>query len=201
MSNTSEHFTQAAERFDRSPTSQQLSAMAEKIWPLLALDPKQHWLDFGAGTGVFSVPLAQHVAQVTALDTSAAMLERLAAKQVTNIAILNQDIFTGLDQHYDGIISSMALHHVADTQRLLNCMRQALVSGGQLALIDLYAEDGSFHGDNDAKGVKHLGFEPDVLMQQAEHAGFHLLKLQHIFSIEKRTGQSYPLFLLLGTAR
>lgn len=201
MNNTSEHFTQAAERFDSSPISQQLAAMSEKVWPLLALDPKQHWLDFGAGTGVLSVPLAQQVAQVTALDTSAAMLERLAEKQVANIELLNQDIFAGLTQKFDGIISSMALHHVADSQRLLNCMQKALNAGGQLALIDLYTEDGSFHGDNEAKGVKHLGFDPDQLIQQAQNAGFHQLSHQQISSIEHRNGSSYPLFLLLGTAR
>lgn len=201
MSTASTHFSQSAKRFDRSPTSQQLTAMAEKVWPLLNLTAEQHWLDFGAGTGVLSVPLAKHVARVTALDTSAEMLERLVAKNVANITTLQQDIFTGLSQQYDGIISSMALHHVADTQRLLNCMHDALVSNGQLALIDLYAEDGSFHRDNEAMGVKHLGFDPDELISKAEQAGFQQLSVQQISSIEKSNGRSYPLFLLLGTAR
>jgi len=201
MSNTPEHFTRNVERFDSSPISQQLAAMSEKVWPLLELSSQQHWLDFGAGTGVISAPLAKQVGKVTALDTSAAMLERLAEKKVANIELLNQDIFVGLTQKYDGIISSMALHHVADSQRLLNCMYQALNVGGQLALIDLYTEDGSFHGDNEAKGVKHLGFNPDQLIQQAQIAGFHQLSHQQISSIQHRNGSSYPLFLLLGTAR
>ena len=38
------------------------------------------------------------------------------------------------------------------------CRRAA--PGGRIALVDLYQEDGSFHGDNDAKGVQHFGFAP-----------------------------------------
>lgn len=194
------HFARAAERFDGSPISQQLATLAAQLMPMLELNNEQHWLDFGAGTGVLSVPLAQHVALVTALDTSAAMLAKLADKQVANIQPLNQDIFNGLPQRYAGIISSMALHHVADTAGLLGCMHQCLQPNGQLALIDLYTEDGSFHGDNAGKGVKHLGFDPEVLAQQAAAAGFSQLQHREVFQIAHRNGRHYPLFLLQGRA-
>ena len=118
------HFAQTAARFDRSTTSQQLARLPNVLFPLLALDSSQHWLDFGAGTGALSVPLAAQVGQVTALDTSAAMLARLADKNVPNINILEQDIFCGLKQSFSGVISSMALHHVADIPELLNCLHQ-----------------------------------------------------------------------------
>ena len=39
----------------------------------------------------------------------------------------------------------------------LQAFADALQPGGRIALVDLYAEDGSFHGDNAAKGVHHFG--------------------------------------------
>lgn len=194
------HFAQAAEGFERSPISKQLAALTDKVFPLLALNKNQHWLDFGAGTGALSVPLAEHVGQVTALDTSAAMLAKLVNKNVPNITALEQDIFNGLSERYAGVISSMALHHVADIAGLLNCMHQCLGEDGQLALVDLYSEDGSFHGDNKAKGVVHLGFDPQQLLELAAAAGFKDLSYREIFSIKHKNGCSYPLFVLLGRA-
>ncbi len=194
------HFAQAAERFEHSPISKQLTELSDKVFPLLELNKNQHWLDFGAGTGALSVPLAQHVGQVTALDTSAAMLAKLIDKNVANISTLEQDIFCGLSERYAGVISSMALHHVDDIAGLLSCMYQCLDAGGQLALIDLYSEDGSFHGDNAAKGVMHLGFNPQQLLELAALAGFKDLNYREIFSIKHKNGRSYPLFVLLGHA-
>ena len=195
-----EHFRQAAEGFEHSPISKQLAALADKVFPLLELDKSQHWLDFGAGTGALSVPLATHVGQVTALDTSAAMLAQLIEKNVANIITLEQDIFAGLSSSYNGVISSMALHHVQDIPELLNCMHQSLEVDGQLVLIDLYSEDGSFHGDNVAKGVVHWGFDPQQLLEAAAKAGFKDLSCREIFSITHNNGRNYPLFSLMGRA-
>lgn len=205
MTNTSQalaqaHFVRVAQRFEHSPISQQLAALTDKVFPLLTLTADQHWLDFGAGTGAISVPLAAQVKRVTALDTSAAMLEQLTAKNIANINALEHDIFCGLSQTYDGVISSMALHHVADIPRLLKCMQQCLKENGQLALIDLYSEDGSFHGDNQGKGVLHFGFDPQELLEEAAKAGFKNLSYREIFSIAHKNGHTYPMFLLLAQA-
>ena len=194
------HFAQAAERFEHSPISKQLAPLAGKVFPLLTLNKNQHWLDFGAGTGALSVPLAEYVGQVTALDTSAAMLAKLSDKDVPNITTLEQDIFNGLSESYAGVISSMALHHVADIAGLFSCMYQCLDEGGQLVMIDLYSEDGSFHGDNAAKGVVHLGFDPQQLLELATEAGFKDLSYREIFNIKHKNGRNYPLFVLLGRA-
>lgn len=201
QSAVTQHFARAAENFAHSPISQQLKQMAKQLLQQLKLDSQQHWLDFGAGTGLLSLPLAEQVKQVTALDTSVAMLDKLRAQQAANIHCLNQDIFCGLPRQFNGIVSSMALHHVADIPGLFACMQQCLLPGGRLALVDLFCEDGSFHGDNLGKGVKHLGFVPEHLLKHAEEAGFTELELSEFFHIEHKNGRSYPLFLLTGQAR
>ena len=68
-------------------------------------------------------------------------------------------------------------------------------------LVDLYAEDGSFHGDKEtsaAKGVKHFGFVPEALQALAEQAGFFDIAFNHLHDMQHRNGRAYPLFLMAG---
>ena len=192
------HFDTAARDWDQRPMSQQLAAVPERLLAQLPLQASDHVLDFGAGTGLLSVPIAPKVAQVTALDMSAAMLQVLNEKGLANITTLQQDIFAGLPGRYHAVVSCMALHHVADTAALLRAFAAALHPGGRIALVDLYQEDGSFHGDNDAKGVQHFGFAPEALQALAEQAGLMDIAFSDILRLQHRNGRAYPLFLMTG---
>jgi 2-polyprenyl-3-methyl-5-hydroxy-6-metoxy-1,4-benzoquinol methylase len=194
----STHFDTAARDWDQRPMSQQLAAVPERLLAQLPLQASDHVLDFGAGTGLLSVPIAPKVAQVTALDMSAAMLQVLDEKGLANISTLQQDIFAGLPGRYHAVVSCMALHHVADTAALLRAFAAALHPGGRIALVDLYQEDGSFHGDNDAKGVQHFGFAPEALQALAEQAGLMDIAFSDILRLQHRNGRAYPLFLMTG---
>ena len=193
------HFDTAARDWDQRPMSLQLAAVPERLLAQLPLQASDHVLDFGAGTGLLSVPIAPKVAQVTALDMSAAMLQVLDEKGFANITTLQQDIFAGLPGHYHAVVSCMAMHHVADTAALLRAFADALHSGGRIALVDLYQEDGSFHGDNDAKGVQHFGFAPEALQALAEQAGLMDVTFNEILQMQHRNGRAYPLFLMTGS--
>lgn len=195
---TPTHFDTAARDWDQRPMSQQLAAVPERLLAQLPLQASDHVLDFGAGTGLLSVPIAPKVAQVTALDMSAAMLQVLDEKGLANITTLQQDIFAGLPGRYHAVVSCMALHHVADTAALLRAFAAALHPGGRIALVDLYQEDGSFHGDNDAKGVQHFGFAPEALQTLAEQAGLMDIAFSDILRLQHRNGRAYPLFLMTG---
>ena len=192
------HFDTAARDWDQRPLSQQLAAVPERLLAQLPLQASDHVLDFGAGTGLLSVPIAPKVAQVTALDMSAAMLQVLDEKGFANITPLQQDIFAGLPGQYHAVVSCMALHHVADTAALLRAFAAALHSGGRIALVDLYQEDGSFHGDNQAKGVQHFGFAPEALQALAEQAGLMDIAFSEILRLQHSNGRGYPLFLMTG---
>lgn len=192
------HFDAAARDWDQRPLSQQLAAVPERLLAQLPLRASDHVLDFGAGTGLLSTPIAPKVAQVTALDMSAAMLQVLDEKGFANITPLQQDIFAGLPGQYHAVVSCMALHHVADTAALLRAFAAALHSGGRIALVDLYQEDGSFHGDNQAKGVQHFGFAPEALQALAQQAGLMDIAFSEILRLQHSNGRGYPLFLMTG---
>ena len=74
----------------------------------------------------------------------------------------------------------------------------ALQPGGRIALVDMYAEDGSFHGDNAAKGVHHLGFAPDALQALAEQAGLKALHSPKCCACTAPMGANTRCFLMTG---
>ena len=192
------HFDQAANSWEQRPISQQLaSSIPAAIEQAIVLQPQQRLLDFGAGTGLLSAALATQVAEIVALDTSDAMLAVLTEKQLPNVRIVNQDIFAGLADQFDGVVSCMAVHHVADTAGLFQVFFQQLVSGGFIAIADLDQEDGSFHGDNEGKGVKHLGFDRQQLTTILQDIGYQDIAFNTAVNIEK-DGRNYPVFLLIA---
>jgi 2-polyprenyl-3-methyl-5-hydroxy-6-metoxy-1,4-benzoquinol methylase len=163
-------------------------------------------LDYGAGTGLVSFALSEHVGHVTAMDSSRGMLEvidsKMAESRVANVTTELRDLLAdGIPaERYDCIVSSMTLHHVADTAGLLAAMRSMLVSGGRIALADLEEEDGLFHHDN--AGVEHYGFDRQSLAKLAAGAGFADVNCDIVHTVTRpdRNGvmRSYGVFLLAG---
>lgn len=157
-------------------------------------------IDFGSGTGLLLEQIAPLVDKITAIDISSSMNQQLAEKKQSlscDLELLEMDLTKeSIDGKYDGIISSMTLHHIEDISALFNIFYELLNEGGFIALADLDEEDGSFHIED--TGVHHLGFKREEIKQVASDAGFKQVETNTASTIKKPYGD-YPVFLLTAT--
>jgi cyclopropane fatty-acyl-phospholipid synthase-like methyltransferase len=197
-------FDQAATTWDEEPQRVTLArAVAGEIAREIHLSSDIDVLDFGCGTGLLTLALQPLVHSVTGADTSSGMLDVLRQKvQALGLAnvetiLLDPQVPLSVGTRFHLIVSSMALHHVADLASLFKQFHELLHSGGQLALADLDREDGSFH--EDGSGVFHLGFERSQLQGLLAEAGFPSSGLGATTAIVTRKGShDYPVFLITG---
>ena len=175
-------------------------AIYEKIDETLHLNKAMNLIDLGAGTGLLAFRVLNHVNSITAVDISSGMLEQLMKKTTADdkiTAVLKDLSKEPLEGQFDGIISSMTLHHIKELKSLFENLHVNLKEGGFLALADLESEDGSFHSDH-AEGnecVHHFGFDAEVLCQIIESVGFKNVEFHHTHVV-KREDVDFPIFLV-----
>ncbi len=195
----SEFFTAKAPQWDASSRRQVLAQrIVKSIVDRIALQADMEIIDLGAGTGLLTYNILPYVDTITALDTSEAMLRELERKMDSEGRVIArlQDISQEKlpDAAYDGVVSSMTLHHIEHLKPLFEHLYAALRKGGFVAIADLVREDGSFHG-GDCNGVHHFGFEASALRERVRSAGFTDVAFEIIDVIHKAK-QEYPIFLL-----
>ncbi len=193
-------FAQKAASYEQNPQRvDNVVAIGNAIKTQVTLQRDMQLLDFGSGTGLLLQQIAPLVGKITALDVSPSMNAQLRAKAPDigcELEVLEQDLLqTSLNRQFDGIISSMTLHHIADIPALLREFHRLLKPGGFIALADLDLEDGSFHTED--TGVFHCGFDRADIAAQAQAAGFNQVQVVDASVVQKPHGQ-YPVFLLTG---
>jgi SAM-dependent methyltransferase len=133
-------------------------------------------LDLGAGTGPGTVALARAfpAAQVVAVDTAPAMLERArSAAEAAGVAERVRTVQADLDAAWpdtgraDVVWASASLHHVADPARVLRDAHAALAPGGLVAVVEI---TGSAPVLPPSLGRPGLG---DRLADASVHAGWN----------------------------
>lgn len=202
------HFDEKAKTWDEEPRRVAMgAAIARAVGAQLDGMLKPRLMDYGCGTGLCCLPLADRCAAVLGVDSSTEMLARLATKaraagltQVTTRRHdLTAELLDGLE--FDVILCAMTLHHVREVSLLLRRFHSLLSPGGLLAVADLDKEDGSFH--QDTRSVEHHGFRREWIREQLEAAGFTQVHFETAHEIEKPdasgTPRRYPVFL--ATAR
>ncbi|WP_142357984.1 class I SAM-dependent methyltransferase [Streptococcus oralis] len=135
-------------------------------------------LDFGGGTGLLALPLAQQAKSVTLVDISERMLEqaRLKAEQqdIKNIQFLEQDLLVNpLEQQFDLIVVSRVLHHMSDLDATLAMFYHYLRENGQVLIADFVKTD-----------TNHHGFDLAELENKLIQQGFSSVHSQILYSAE-----------------
>lgn len=193
-------FDQKAATWDDDPAKVERAArIARAIADRVPLDGAAV-LDFGAGTGLLGLALQPRAARVVLADASAGMVEvaraKVAARGLSAVTAVQAATPAALAGHgpFDLVCSLMALHHVEDVPGALREMAALLAPGGRVALVDLEAEDGSFHGEG---FTGHRGFEPSDIARWLAAAGLADVSVTTVDELVRDTGR-YPLFLAMG---
>jgi ubiquinone/menaquinone biosynthesis C-methylase UbiE len=109
------------------------------IEEVLPSDP-EIWADLGAGTGLFTEVLRDHLpagSAVHALDKSPHMLWRLAQRPEVPIHIHDEDFTREMDLPLcDGLLMANALHYVSDPALILQQILNYLKPSGLLIMIE-----------------------------------------------------------------
>lgn len=197
-----DHFHKKADTWDEGAIRVDgAKKIADAISAKIGLTKEMEIMDFGVGTGLLGFEIAKLTKKVYGVDTSANMLEKLREKNSTDITIETycQDIIkTPIERTFDGLVSSMTLHHVEDLQAFFQTIYKNINKNGFIAIADLETEDGTFHSDN--AGVFHFGFDEDNLCEIVKNAGFEDVRFENINTINKPK-KDFGIFLLTATKR
>ncbi|MEN4052263.1 class I SAM-dependent methyltransferase [Sulfurimonas sp. NWX79] len=192
-----DNFKEKAKNWDQGDIRvNNAKVIADAIQKRVHLTQDMEIIDFGVGTGLLGFEIAKKVKQVYGVDTSIGMLEKLKEKNCDTLHIIpiQQDIIKQpLKQKFDGLVSSMTLHHVENLEAFFKTIHNNLKEDGFIAIADLESEDGTFHSDN--TGVHHFGFNEKELREIVEKSGFTDVVIENINTINK-PHRDFGVFLL-----
>ena len=197
-------FDKKAKDWDDNRRIQRSKVIAEKIIDYVNLQETFSGLEFGCGTGLISLNLYDKLGKITCIDTSSGMIKQLEDKVTEHnldkitVTQLNINDDHDLKSEYDIIYSSMSLHHVTSLEETLQNFYDLLQDGGQLCIVDLDKEDGSFHSQ-ESNFLGHNGFEQKELSQLLEQVGFNNIMSETFYNDERSIGNrniEYSLFIM-----
>ncbi len=178
--------------------------VASAIIAAVGPGPSSTVFEYGAGTGLVTEALGEHVGPAVLADTSSGMREVMAAKvldgRLRDARIIDLDL--DLDDvelpeaRFDLVISVLTLHHVADLGLVLGRLVGLLAAGGSLCVVDLDAEDGSFHGHG---FTGHDGFDREAFAALLLEAGASTVRVEDCGRIERDDGV-FTMFLAVAGA-
>ena len=198
-----ENFDLMAKDYDTDKRADRAMVIADEIRRHIGAG-KGTAIEFGCGTGLVGLQLANDFAELTLLDSSVEMVRqattKLEALSHPAVSALCYDLLEDVPERMaaDYIFSSLVLHHIKDTTDIFRRFHRILNDGGRLLIVDLDEEDGGFHAKYpDFEG--HNGFNHRALADIAEAAGFREVTIKTFYRDRKvfmGKESPYSLFIL-----
>lgn len=197
-------FDEYAKNWDTDIRIKRAKVVSSEIIKSIDIKDNSSAMEFGCGTGLISFNIYDRFKSITLIDSSHGMIDivkdKIAKYEITNMTPYKIDILNEKVQSksFDVIFSSMVLHHIDDTFKIIRKFYELLNTAGTLCIVDLDKEDGSFHkNEPDFKG--HNGFDQEELKNILIKAGFKDVEINTFYEDKKVLDDKeidYSLFLL-----
>ena len=199
-------FDEKAKMWDNPERIKRTEILSKAIIERIEDASEKTALEIGCGTGLFTTRLSKVLKEVACFDTSEEMVKVLKEKikegNLKNISIYTEEILNNEEfyEKFDIVYSSMVFHHIVDIEKEFELLSKLLKKDGQVIIIDLDEEDGSFHkNEKDFNG--HNGFNRDEFKDILEKFGFMDVTFETVFNGTKIVldkGADYSLFLCVA---
>lgn len=171
-------------------------------------------LDVGAGTGYFTIKIAQKLrknlakASFYAMDVTPAMLRVLVRRTADILPFIGtvENVSASIrlakkhlkiPERFDAVYSTLTLHHCLDTEKAFGSIHQVLKIPGKAVIVDLCEH--SFEEFREEMGDVHLGFQPEETKEKASKF-FRKVQMEKIPGIRcESSGRSAELFIAYMT--
>jgi len=171
-------------------------------------------LDVGAGTGFFTIKIAQKLrkdlsdASFYAMDITPAMLRVLAKKTTRVLPFLGITENIGasikfarkhlrIPEKFDAVYSTLTLHHCSDIEKVFRSIHEVLKTDGKAVIVDLCEHP--FEEFKKEMGDIHLGFKPERVKEEASKV-FPKVQIEKMSGICcDSSGRSAELFIAYMT--
>lgn len=196
--------------FGQSGINQIVDSIVKSLQTSPELPKDARILDLGAGSGFFTVRVAEKVhktnpdASFYAMDLTPAMLLSLAKskEEITSFVGLAENIKGSVQQarkhvkiplKFDAVFSTMMLHHSPQPARVFESIREVLKKNGKAIILDLCEHE--FEEFKTELGDLHLGFKTkDIANMARKH--FSTVKIEKMKGICcSSSGRSAGIFL------
>jgi 2-polyprenyl-3-methyl-5-hydroxy-6-metoxy-1,4-benzoquinol methylase len=141
----------------------------------LILGKNANLLDFGCGTGEYSLELSSSANLICAIDTSKEMIRMAELKrqalQIDNIEFMSCDALdSGLDKfQFTGILAFNILHLVEDPEKVLTRLNELMAQGGYLISMTPCLGERSWLYRNFIQLLQRIGIAPAILSLKADN--------------------------------
>lgn len=199
------NFDAKARTWDTPEKAERAQRVADAIGRRVPLTPDMRGFEYGCGTGLLSFCLRDRLEHITLADNSPGMLqvleEKIEAADARHMTPVQLDLMADAapETPFQLVYTSLTLHHIDDTDRILQIFHDMLSAGGYLCIADLDKEDGSFHS---AGFDGHHGFDQQQLKGKLEALGFSDVGSEICYDIEKEVAggqmRAFPVFLMTG---
>src|SRR5690625_5855828 len=132
-------FEQMAKKYDTEDRIELANIIVKEVRPELRNSKSKSLIDYGSGTGLISLPLADLAASVLLVDSSKQMLEgakaKISQKGITNSKVLYSDFTDETPElKADIILVSLVILHIQYTKYILQELYKFFINVGNIII-------------------------------------------------------------------